>query len=424
MPASRIDYEPGTAFKYANDGFGALQILVEDVTGQSFTDISRSVIFDPLGMKHSTFEQPLSPEKGLYAAAGHDNDGAVNDIKRYAYPILAAGGLWSTSKEFATFVIEIQRALKKQSDLIMFQESARQMVSPHEAKQYGFGVFLRNTDNVTYFSHIGDLKEFAAGFAAHRSDGYGAVVMTNSHNGINLIREITSGIAQIYNWEGFLPKPYVLYNLASATMSKYAGRYRAGFDYCYTVSEKEDGLFWSAPDGAEFRLYPISKDTLISRERRGQVVFVTGLDGEVSKCIFLFADNIGRLPAKETEALRMSEGELTPLEMLLSGQTAQATKSYKERKENLSNDFSVSENRLNNLGYQFLNQNKINEALEVFRLNTVLYPKSANCWDSYAEALLTAGRKQDALLNYQKAYDLDPSSSGRAEKVRRLKSEL
>jgi len=423
IPPARIDYLPGSAFRYANAGFSALQILAEDASGQCYPDFAKAVLFDVLGMKYSTFEQPLPKERELSASAGHNPDGTVQEIKRYAYPALTAGGLWSTAEEYAKFVIEIQRTLRGKSNLIMSRELARQMTSPHEAKEYGFGVFMRYTDEVTYFGHIGDLRGFVAGFMAHPTDGYGAVVMTNSSSGINLIREIISGIAKVYEWQTYPPKPYTRYKLESNTMAEYAARYRIDFDNACTVYEENGCLFYTASEADTFQLYPISKDTLVSKERLGRLVFVADSGGKVVKCITHFSDDIGRLPEKAIEAIRMADGERTPLEILLSGEIDKAIESYKARKRDFADDFTVSEGRLNSLGYRFLSQKRVTEALAVLELSTQLYPESGNCWDSYAEALLTAGKKEEALRNYQKALELDPFNSNAAKWIGKLRPE-
>lgn len=63
---------------------------------------------------------------------------------------------------------------------------------------------------------------------------------------------------------------------------------------------------------------------------------------------------------------------------------------------------------LNRLGYDLLNDGKEKDAIEVFRLNTELYPDEANPWDSLAEAYLRSGDKAMALKYYRKALEIDP----------------
>ena len=62
---------------------------------------------------------------------------------------------------------------------------------------------------------------------------------------------------------------------------------------------------------------------------------------------------------------------------------------------------------INILGYDYLmehNKPKIAEA--IFRANTILFPNSANVFDSYAESLMENGDLEASLKNYQKAVDV------------------
>ena len=70
---------------------------------------------------------------------------------------------------------------------IISQKLAKEMLSSHVSKHYGLGVFMREMHGeVNYFGHMGDNRGFFAGFVSHLTDGYGAVVLTNSQNGAQL----------------------------------------------------------------------------------------------------------------------------------------------------------------------------------------------------------------------------------------------
>ena len=56
------------------------------------------------------------------------------------------------------------------------------------------------------------------------------------------------------------------------------------------------------------------------------------------------------------------------------------------------------------LGYQFLlESNKPEIALFLFEHNIILFPASANTYDSYAEALMINGDLEKSLIYYEKA---------------------
>jgi len=79
-----------------------------------------------------------------------------------------------------------------------------------------------------------------------------------------------------------------------------------------------------------------------------------------------------------------------------------------------SANYYMDEFEMNNLGYnllynaEFEGHNQL--ACEVFKLNTMLYPKSANAYDSYALALGLTDKKEEAILMYQKSLLMNPNN--------------
>ncbi|WP_109300868.1 S41 family peptidase [Aquimarina sp. AU474] len=63
----------------------------------------------------------------------------------------------------------------------------------------------------------------------------------------------------------------------------------------------------------------------------------------------------------------------------------------------------LDEGEINNLGYSYLQNAKNHVAIVLFKANTLLFPESANVYDSYAEALARNNNKELALANYKKA---------------------
>lgn len=66
------------------------------------------------------------------------------------------------------------------------------------------------------------------------------------------------------------------------------------------------------------------------------------------------------------------------------------------------------EAQLNLLGYVHLQAGRTNEAIRLFRLNTMAYPLSANTYDSLADAYLASGQNELALRMSEKALELLP----------------
>ena len=78
------------------------------------------------------------------------------------------------------------------------------------------------------------------------------------------------------------------------------------------------------------------------------------------------------------------------------------------------------EKDFNNLGYRQLKQMNLEAALYVFEKTAVLFPTSANAYDSLGEALAIAGRREQAIESYRKAIALDPTNAGARAKLKEL----
>ncbi|QEC75767.1 serine hydrolase domain-containing protein [Mucilaginibacter ginsenosidivorax] len=82
--------------------------------------------------------------------------------------------------------------------------------------------------------------------------------------------------------------------------------------------------------------------------------------------------------------------------------------------------FTLNEQELNAWGYQLLGQKKAAEALYVFKLNTTLFPKSANAYDSLGEIQELTGNKKEALLSYRQSLTLNPENKNAANRIAEL----
>lgn len=78
------------------------------------------------------------------------------------------------------------------------------------------------------------------------------------------------------------------------------------------------------------------------------------------------------------------------------------------------------EARINAAGYSTAMAGDLDEAREIIRLNTELFPTSANTWDSLAEVNLYMGNRDLALEYYRRALQTDPGFSNAAEQIDKI----
>lgn len=89
-----------------------------------------------------------------------------------------------------------------------------------------------------------------------------------------------------------------------------------------------------------------------------------------------------------------------------------------EKKKNP--DFKPKEFELNEWGYRMMSKNELKNASEIFKLNTYLFPGSWNAYDSYGEALLRLGNKDQAIRMYQRSIDLNPDNENGKKMLKQL----
>ncbi|HEY6971027.1 MAG TPA: serine hydrolase [Candidatus Angelobacter sp.] len=115
-------------------------------------------------------------------------------------------------------------------------------------------------------------------------------------------------------------------------------------------------------------------------------------------------------------------GQLLALVQRMQG-TQVAIEEFQYLKQAHLPDYKVDEDSLNTLGYVLLQSKKIDDAIQVFKLNVQEYPKHWNCYDSLGEAYLNAGQKELAIQNYQKSVELNPENTNGIEALKKLKGE-
>lgn len=85
--------------------------------------------------------------------------------------------------------------------------------------------------------------------------------------------------------------------------------------------------------------------------------------------------------------------------------------------------FHLREAELNAWGYQLVEQGRAREAIEIFKLNARLYPKSWNTYDSLAEAYEAVGSRALAVENYRRSIALNARNEHAMERLKALSAD-
>jgi CubicO group peptidase (beta-lactamase class C family) len=224
-PAILVDTIPGTNWRYSGGGFVVTQLLLEDMTGQSFPKLMHDIVLGPMGMTRSTYEQPLPQSRMAEAAMPYRQDGQAVPGGPHVYPEMAPAGLWTTPSDLARYAMEVQKALAGKSSAVLSAAMAREMLKPG-MNRWGLGVETGGSGEHSYFTHGGANEGFQCNLVAY-NNGDGAVIMTNSDSGGALAMEILRTIAYEYKWPDFAPREIAERKdaVSSDILARYVGIY-------------------------------------------------------------------------------------------------------------------------------------------------------------------------------------------------------
>lgn len=197
----RVVSVPGSGYSYSGGGTTIEQQVMIDVAGQSFPELMRKALFDPLGMSDSSFEQPLPRSLEPRAASGAEADGRMLAGRWHVFPEMAAAGLWTTPTDLARLAIDVALSAKGRGR-ILSAPFAHEMLAPQpEANgEATIGFFIRAPHPSVFLNNGSDIG-FKAMLRMDVETGQGAIIMANSENGFLVATEYMEAIANAYGWK-------------------------------------------------------------------------------------------------------------------------------------------------------------------------------------------------------------------------------
>lgn len=217
---------PNQNFKYSGGGTIISQLLLMDLTKETYEDYVNEQIFQPLKMNHSFYSTEFDryPED---IALGHLHSDKPLKYKYRIYPESAAGGLWTTPHDLAIALLDLQLSLSQQRAAVLASKSAVELSTPVDSGISALGVFVEDQAGHTYLQHSGATRAFRSQFYISAEEGKGVVIM---HNGANLeiLEEIIRSVASVYQWPGFKKMKATVTTLTAAELKPFIGTYQMG----------------------------------------------------------------------------------------------------------------------------------------------------------------------------------------------------
>jgi CubicO group peptidase (beta-lactamase class C family) len=221
----------GEVFQYNNlmataAGYIGAHIVHPDLElGAAYDAAMQEKIFDPLGMKDTTFSMQKALASDHASPHGEDPDGGLHvirqDINNAIFPYRPAGGAWSSPHDMILYVEdELREGVLPDGTRFVSKDNlfARRVrgVPVGEDQWYGMGLMEDATWGVSVIHHGGDLSGYHSDIIAIPSAGVGAVFLTNSNTGVLMRRPFLRRLLEIL-YDG---RPEAAGDVAAAVASR------------------------------------------------------------------------------------------------------------------------------------------------------------------------------------------------------------
>lgn len=187
-----------TKYDYDNLLYIIAGVVIERVSGQSWTDFIQNRILTPLQMNRTAPDWNLLKDKSNVISPHVPIDGKLKIIERYTNTILdAAGGIYSNVNDLTKWV-QFQLNLGKTADgkQLISEEKILELSQPQTLmtsftkppyntlfRTYGLGFFIQDVAGKKEVSHTGGLEGIVTQIVMFPQENLGIIVLTNQQQG-------------------------------------------------------------------------------------------------------------------------------------------------------------------------------------------------------------------------------------------------
>jgi CubicO group peptidase (beta-lactamase class C family) len=178
-----ITREPGTAMSYSGASYTILQLLIEEVTGQTFNSYMKETVLQPLRMTKSAFDLEVISSEGHLQDLAASYDHELRPQPHRFYTAKASVSLHTTPHDLGRFV-----AAYTEGNPVLKQITLNQMMiaQPGTAGTWGLGhtLFIQGDEGTNVVGHDGGtLPAWGAWIRVNLATGNGAVMMISGGRG-------------------------------------------------------------------------------------------------------------------------------------------------------------------------------------------------------------------------------------------------
>jgi len=309
-----LNFNPGDRELYCNTGFTLLAEVVARVSGMSFTEYTRTYIFEPLKMTHTLFYDNCEKLVRNRAYSFY-SDSTGYKKSNLNYSTVGATSLFTTAPDLCLWSMNFEHPVVGKE--IMDRMAERGILNNGDTINYAMGQVKGAYKGLKFFAHGGADAGYRSQLMRIPGEHFSVNVLSNlaSFNPWALAAKITD----IYlkdkevseSQKQAVPKADSgTVELDAAVLDSYCGKYILQAGITATISREGNILYAEAPGRSKTPMTPMSETEFIMKAYSAKATFVKDENGKVSK----FLINMGgqeitarRLPDFDSSAESLTE---------------------------------------------------------------------------------------------------------------------
>jgi len=295
-----IFFTPGERYAYSGEGLYLLQLVVETITGKQLEELAQENIFQPLGMRRTSFLWQPAFETNY--AVGHDMN---EDTMAKSKPTKAnaAGSMETTIVDYTRFIEALMQGKglseKAKKEMLSVQvgihtkhefPSLNNEITDANKKiklSYGLGWGLFTSPyGKTFFKegHGDGWVHYMISFPGKKD---AVIIMTNSANGESIFKELVeeiTGVTIPWEWEGYTPYRATV-KLSDEVLQQVTGEYEGRLKAKVVLVNGRLKVSSETVHLAPSNLYPENDHHFFLKVMATEIEFIKNADGTVDKAI-------------------------------------------------------------------------------------------------------------------------------------------
>jgi len=284
-----LEFAPGSKQSYSNSNYNLLALILEKVSGESYTNYLRRHIFEPAGMKDSGVDDDAS-RLIPYTASGY-NPAGISGFENARHVDWSNktgnGSLYSTVDDLYRF----DRALN--TDILLKRVTQQKYFVEADDNFYGWYIWNQRLGH-RLIAAKGHSPGFTAELDRYPDDDVTVIVLTNSYGTASQHPVSEALEAIVFGQEVPPTTPQRAVAVPEALLASYAGQYQYGPDYFdpnakFTLTAKAGFLLMKIGDH-QASLIPVSETEFLERSFFGHIVISKDASGKVTGLTCRYGD--------------------------------------------------------------------------------------------------------------------------------------